>query len=117
MKARFGWSLMTLRPSISSVAMSSCKTVRATRGETKAQHRDNVVFSKRREGVTPGGCRNDLGGQFQIAAVGAAQTSFRRSAGSAHLAAQRDRPDLTFCGLAHESDRSIRLRSRKGGVR
>src|SRR6266446_1899750 len=105
MKARFGWSLMTLRPSISSVAIQRHNT------------RDNVVFSKRREGVTPGGCRNDLGGQFQIAAVGAAQTSFRCSAGSAHLAAQRDRPDLTFCGLAHESDRSIRLRSRKGGVR
>jgi len=35
----------------------------------------------------------------------------------AHLAPERDRPDLTVCGLAHESDRSIPLRSREGGVR
>ncbi len=35
---------------------------------------DDVVLSKRRERVTPGGCRNGLGGQFQVSAVGVRQT-------------------------------------------
>src|SRR5713101_9179209 len=100
MKARFGWSLMTLRPFISSAATSSCKTVRATRvAKQRHNSRDDVVLSKRRERVTPGGCRNDLGRQFQISALGATQTSFYCcSDGGAHLAAERDRPDLTVRG-------------------
>jgi hypothetical protein len=53
----------------------------------------------------PGGCRNGLGRQFRVSAIGAAETSLRCSAGGAHLAPERDRPDLTVCGLAHESDR------------
>src|SRR6266478_940613 len=68
--------------------------------------------------VLKGGYGNDLGRLFQISAVGATQTSFQWcSAGGAHLAAERDRPDLTVGGLARESDRWIPLRSRKGGVR
>ena len=58
--------------------------------------------------MTPGGCGNDLGRQFQISAVCSAQAPFRRSAGGTHLVAERDRPDLTVCGLAYEPGRSTR---------
>jgi hypothetical protein len=109
--------------------LDDAKTIHLKRGDVvvqngsrhvaKQRHNtgDHVVLSKRRERVTRRGCRNDLGRQFQISAVGAAPTSFRCPARGAHLAAERDRPDLTVRGLARESGRSIPLRSRKRGVR
>jgi hypothetical protein len=41
----------------------------------------------------------------------------RGTAGGAHLAAQRNRPDLTASGLAHKLDYGVSLCSRRGAVR
>ena len=56
-------------------------------------------------------------GSFKSLQSALHKTSLRCRAGGAHLAAERHLPDLTVRGLAHESNRSIRLHSRKGGVR
>jgi len=87
------------------------------RGETKAHSGDDAFFLNGREGVTPGGCRNDLGRQFQISTVGAAQTGPGAPL-EVHTWLHSEIGLLSpFADWLMSLIARFRLRSREGGVR